>query len=238
MTDDTPIRVLLVDDHQLVRAGFRLMVEVEDDIEVVGEAATGAEGIQQALELRPHVVLMDVQMPEMDGIKATRQITSETDSVVLMLTTFGDEDNVLACLQAGANGFLLKNTDPAQLVAAVRSAAAGHWLLAPEVTRHVMHNLSGDADGSAGEQPERVAPEITASSQAALDLLTAREIEVLQYVAGGLSNGEIAQELVVGEATVKSHVSACLSKLHFRDRVQLVVFAFESGFMDQVRRAN
>lgn len=226
MAEQNMLRVLLVDDQQLVRAGFRMIFEVEDDIEVVGEATTGAQAVSMARALNPDVILMDIQMPEMDGIEATRQITEELDTVVLVLTTFGDENHVLASLQAGASGLLLKNTDPAQLVQGVRSAAEGHGLLAPEVTRHVIDRANAEGGGAAPGGG------VDEESRAALELLTDRERETLRYVASGMSNSEIAETLFVGESTVKTHVSSCLSKLHFRDRVQLVVFAFQSGFME------
>lgn len=218
-----PVRVLLVDDEDLVRRGFTMIFSVEEDLEVVGEARDGAEAVELVRTLRPDVVLMDVRMPRLDGIEATRRILAEGPATVLMLTTFDDEENVLASLQAGAAGFLLKNTDPDQLVRAVLAAAEGHALLAPEVTRQVIHR-GMDAAGRRSPMSD--------ADAAALDSLTPREREVLVLVARGLSNAEIAAELVVGEATVKTHVSACLAKLGLRDRVKLVVFAFESGLMD------
>lgn len=218
-----PVRVLLVDDEDLVRRGFTMIFSVEADLDVVGEARDGAEAVELVRSLRPDVVLMDVRMPRMDGIEATRRILEEGPATVLMLTTFDDEENVLASLQAGAAGFLLKNTDPEQLVRAVLAAAEGHALLAPEVTRQVIHR---------GMDAASRRPVMSASDEAALGTLTPREREVLVLVARGLSNAEIAEELVVGEATVKTHVSSCLGKLALRDRVKLVVFAFESGLMD------
>lgn len=217
-----PVRVLLVDDEQLVRAGFRMLFEVEPDIEVVGEAEDGESAVAMARELTPDVILMDVQMPGLGGIAATGRIVEEGEARVIVLTTFDDEESVLASLQAGASGFLLKTSDPAHLVHAIRTAARGNSVLAPEVTRQVIERGVSNAG----------ATEPTVDQQDLLSTLTERETEVLGLVARGLSNGEIADHLSVGAATVKTHVSACLAKLQVRDRVQLVVFAFESGAAD------
>lgn len=213
------ISVLLVDDHAMVRSGFRLMLSVESDIEVVGEAANGTEAIIAARRLRPDLILMDVQMPGMDGIEATRVIVAENLGTVVVLTTFDRDDYLFDALAAGASGFMLKNAEPETLVEAVRSAAAGHSLLAPEVTRRVIErSVHGPTAEPAGEPPE-------------LAFLTERERETLIFLARGYSNAEIAQELFLGEATVKTHVSNCLGKLGLRDRVQAVIYAYEAGLI-------
>lgn len=208
------IRLLLVDDQELVRAGLRVILSSHPDLDVVGEAGDGAEALHLARELRPDVICMDVQMPRLDGLDATRRIVADPNATgtVLILTTFDDDDSVFRALEAGASGFLLKTASPEQLVDAVHILAAGDALLAPEVTRRVI--------GRFGSRP------------AARDLaeLTDRETDVLRLVARGLSNAEIAKELFVGEATVKTHVSNILLKLGVRDRVQAVVRAYESGF--------
>lgn len=223
MTD--VLRVLVVDDQALMRSGFAMMLGAEADIEVVGDAADGADALEECRRLRPDVVLMDVQMPGVDGIEATALIVAEDLAKVLILTTFDRDDYLFDALEAGASGFLLKNSDPDDLVDAVRAVGHGHALLAPEVTRRVIERLTVP-DHQAGHDtpPPRPAPP-------GLDLLTGRETEVLRLVARGLSNAEIAEELVVGEATVKTHVSSCLSKLHLRDRVQAVVLAYEAGLV-------
>ncbi|KAA1378618.1 response regulator transcription factor [Aeromicrobium fastidiosum] len=214
----TTIRVLVADDQALVRTGFGMILSAEDDIEVVGEADDGDVAVRRVIELRPDVVLMDVQMPRMDGIEATRQaIAAVPGCTVLILTTFDDDDYLFAALQAGASGFMLKNCPPADLVAAIRVVAQGHSLLAPEVTQRVIARSTGRPRG------ER-AP--------GLDELTEREHDVLVAMGRGLSNGEISRELFVSEATVKSHVSKVLTKLGVRDRVQAVIAAHESGLMD------
>ncbi|MEV4546017.1 two component transcriptional regulator, LuxR family [Micromonospora echinaurantiaca] len=220
---DRPIRVLLADDQHLVRTGFRVILEVEDDLEVVGEAADGERAVTMTRVLRPDVVLMDVEMPGVDGLAATRRITAEQEGpggpAVLILTTFDRDDYLFAALRAGASGFLLKNGTPEALVEAIRVLARGDGLLAPELTRRVIATFArpGEAAGTA------------VSAEAALNELTPREREVLVLVARGASNGEIAAELHLGEATVKTHVSRVLAKLGLRDRVQAVVFAYEHG---------
>jgi DNA-binding NarL/FixJ family response regulator len=210
-------RVLLVDDQDLVRAGFRLILEVEDDLWVAGEARDGVEAVSAVEALQPDVVIMDVQMPGGDGLTATRHITATTGTPVLVLTTFDRDDYLFGALEAGASGFLLKNAAPEGLVEAVRVVARGDALLAPEVTRRVLARFSA--------RPGRAArPDLAAG-------LSERERQVLLLVAQGLSNAEIAERLVVGEATVKTHVSRVLDKLGVRDRLQAVVHAYETGLV-------
>jgi len=220
------ISVLLVDDQELLRAGFRMLLDAQDDIAVVGEASDGAEAVDTALSLGPDVVLMDVRMPNVDGVEATRRLTAAgSASRVLILTTFDLDDYVLAGLRAGASGFLLKDVPPAELLSAIRAVAAGDAVVAPAVTRRLLDHFLGGAPDSAavGAVPPGADPDI--------DRLTAREREVLVLVARGLSNAEIAAELVVGEATVKTHVARVLAKLGVRDRVQAVVRAYEAGLV-------
>ena len=216
------IRILLVDDQALVRAGFRMILDAEPEMEVVGEASDGREAIDQVRSLRPDVVLMDIRMPELDGLEASRRIL--TDGVagddpprILMLTTFDLDEYVYEALRAGASGFLLKDTPPEQLVAAIHVIAAGDALLSPSITRRV---ISEFVKGT-GPKPQAQFPR--------LQDLTARELEVLMLIARGLSNAEIAKELFVSETTVKTHVARILMKLGLRDRVQAVVLAYEAG---------
>lgn len=213
-------RVLLVDDQALVRTGFRIMLDAQPDIEVVGEAGDGAEAITLAAELAPDVVCMDVQMPDMDGLEATRRLVADPQvhAAVVVLTTFNREDYLVEALRAGAVGYLLKTSRPEQLTDAVLSAAAGEGLLSPEVTRAVI------ARAVAERAPER-------SAHQPVVPLTEREHDVLALVARGLNNDEIAAELVVTRATVKTHVSNLLAKLGVRDRVQAVVYAHEHGLV-------
>jgi DNA-binding NarL/FixJ family response regulator len=214
------IRVVIVDDQPLMRTGFRMILDAEPDIEVVGEGGDGLDAIELARHARPDVVLMDIRMPRMDGIAATRELAGSAarDPVrVLILTTFDLDELVLGALRAGASGFLLKDAPPEDMVEAIRIVARGDALIAPSVTRRLL-----DRFASKLPDPQRSRP-------AALDTLTARELEVLGLVARGLSNGEIADQLVVSETTVKTHVGRILSKLDLRDRVQAVVLAYETG---------
>lgn len=217
-----PVHVLLVDDQSLLRMGFRMVLEAEDDIEVVGEAADGASALSMVRAMKPDVVLMDVRMPGMDGIEATAKVVAEHPaSRVLILTTFDLDEYTFAGLRAGASGFLLKDTRPADLAAAIRTVAAGDAVVSPRVTKRMLELFAtqmpsaATADGAAGD--ERLAR------------LTTREAEVFRLLARGLSNAEIADELVVSETTVKTHVGSILAKLGVRDRVQAVVLAYETG---------
>ncbi|WP_248959413.1 response regulator [Sphaerisporangium perillae] len=213
------IRVLLADDQALVRTGFRMILENAPDMQVVGEAGDGAQAAELALELQPDVVLMDVRMPEVDGVEATRRICVGTSRIrVLMLTTFDLDEYVYAALHAGASGFLLKDTLAPDLLSAIRVVARGDAVVAPSVTRRLLERYVGI--GAAPVTPT-----------ADLDVLTEREREVLSLIARGLSNTEIADSLFLSEGTVKTHVSRVLAKLALRDRVQAVVFAYESGLV-------
>lgn len=213
-----PLTVLLVDDQQLMRVGLRMVLDSHEDISVVAEAADGAVAVQQALRLRPAVVLMDVRMPILDGVDATRQIVEAGCSKVLVMTTFDLDEYALAALRAGASGFLLKDTPPEQLVAAVRSVASGDSVVSPSVTRRLLDRFIATG------------PDDAADSRA-LEVLTAREREVLGHMARGLSNTEIATVLFLSEATIKTHVGKVLAKLRLRDRVQAVVLAYETGLV-------
>jgi DNA-binding NarL/FixJ family response regulator len=217
------VRVLLVDDQALIRAGFRMILDAEEDMEVVGECADGTQAVDSVRRLKPDVVLMDIRMPEMDGIEATRLISAdagggegEAGARVLMLTTFDLDEYVYDALRAGASGFLLKDVPAEQLVDGIRVVARGEALLAPSVTKRLIQEFSR------GAVSQRSAP-------AELDELTPRELEVFKLIARGMSNAEIAAELVVSETTVKTHVARVLMKLGVRDRVQAVVLAYESG---------
>jgi len=215
------IRVVVVDDQELVRAGFAMILDNQPDMEVVGQAADGIEAIASARSLRPDVMLMDIRMPRMDGIEATRAITSLDTALpirVVVLTTFQDDEYVYAALEAGASGFVLKDLSPGELVHAVRVAAKGDALLAPAVTRMLIQRV-------VSERP------IDRQMQERIKLLTDREREVLLWVARGLTNAEIGESVFIGEATVKSHVSHILTKLGARDRVHAVAIAYEAGFI-------
>ncbi len=213
------IRIVLADDQQLVRGGFRMIIDAEPDMTVVAEAEDGRAAVRLAKTERPDIVLMDIQMPDMDGLEATARITAidGTAPRVLILTTFEHDDYVFTSLRNGASGFLLKNAPPEQLVEAIRVVAAGESLLAPSVTRRIVEEFA-----------RRPAPPANARQ---LERLTERELEVLVLVARGLTNAQIAEELFVGEATVKTHVSSVLTKLDLRGRVQAVVYAYENGLI-------
>jgi DNA-binding NarL/FixJ family response regulator len=213
------VRVLLVDDDDLMRAGLRSVLSSDASVEVIGEAADGRGAVERVRELAPDVVLMDVRMPNVDGISATREIVATRPHVkVVILTTFEEDDYIFGALSAGASGFLLKRTSPEELIRALHTVAAGDSLLSPPVTRRVIERMA--------REPIR-----DASGSERLDVLTPREREVLELVARGLSNSEIAASLVVEESTVKTHVKRILMKLRLRDRVQAVIFAFESGLV-------
>jgi DNA-binding NarL/FixJ family response regulator len=214
------IRVVLVDDQALLRAGFRALIDVEDDLEVVGEAGDGQAGVDVIRQTRPDVVLMDVRMPKLDGIEATRRITDSPELAgvrVIILTTFELDEYVFDAVRNGASGFLLKDTEPADLLAGIRVVADGDALLSPSVTRRLVAEFASRSRAS--------------ESPAVLDVLTEREREIVALVGEGLSNGEIAERLVLSPATAKTHVSRAMTKLAVRDRAQLVVLAYETGLV-------
>lgn len=216
----TPVRVLLADDQELVRHGFAALIEAEPDLTVVGQATSGAEAIDLAYLTRPDVVLMDIRMPRLDGIAATQRITSDqrlAEVRILVLTTFGTDEYIYGALRAGASGFLLKDTGPAQLLDGIRIVADGGALIAPTITKRLIEEFAARPD------PNRTA--------AQLDRLTERELDVLVHVAQGLSNAEIADALIISPLTAKTHVSSILSKVGARDRAQLVVVAYETGLV-------
>ena len=215
------VRVVIADDQQLIRTGFRMILAAEPDIEIVGEAATGTEAVSLNRDLRPDVMLMDIRMPELDGIEATRRILAqshEPKTSVLILTTFDLDEYVYDALRAGASGFLLKDVPAPQLAAAIRTVGAGDALLAPSITRRLIEEFA--------------APRTPSITPPGLSELTPRELEVFRLVATGMSNGEIATHLIVGETTVKTHVTRVLMKLGVRDRVQAVVLAYEAGIVN------
>jgi DNA-binding NarL/FixJ family response regulator len=213
------IRVLVADDQSMIRAGFRLLLAREPDIDVVAEASNGVEAVQQAARFSPTVVLMDIRMPELDGIQATRQILAADPAArILILTTFDLDEYVYEALQAGASGFVLKDDPPEQLIAALRTVAAGDALLSPAVTKSVIRKFA--------QLPRPERPK-------AVDELTARELDIFRLMADGLSNGEISERLFIGDTTVKTHVTHILQKLGLRDRVQAVVLAYQTGIFEQ-----
>ena len=212
------IRVLVVDDQSMVRAGFRMLLSAQEDIEVVAEASNGLDAVSQAARFHPTVVLMDIRMPELDGLEATRRIlAADPDARVLILTTFDLDEYVYEALRVGASGFVLKDDPAEQLIAAVRTVAAGDSLLSPSVTKRVIKQFV--------RIPRPDPPK-------ELEELTARELEIFRLIADGLSNGEIAQELYISETTVKTHITHILQKLNLRDRVQAVVLAYQTGLFD------
>ncbi len=227
------LSVLLVDDQELMRMAFRMVIESQPDLSVAGEAANGLEAVARVDALRPDVVLMDVRMPDLDGVQATRRIVDSGSSArVIILTTFDLDEYVYAALRAGASGFLLKDAQPADLLSAIRAVGSGDAVVAPSITRRLLdtyaHRLGTAAEG---DPADRLAP----AQRQQLEQLTAREREVLLLVARSMSNAEIAERLVLSEATVKSHVGRILAKLDLRDRVQIVVFAYESGLVTPAR---
>lgn len=212
------IRVLLVDDQELMRMGFRMVLGAQEDIDVIGEAADGLDAVQMADKLRPDVVLMDVRMPVLDGVEATKRITEADTAKVLVMTTFDMDEYALSALRNGASGFLLKDTPPADLVSALRAVASGDAVVSPSVTKRLLGRFLGESGGELRDAT-------------VLDVLTEREREVLVLIAKGLSNTEIARKLFLSEATVKTHVGRILAKLELRDRVQAVVLAYETGLV-------
>ncbi len=219
------IRLVLVDDQPLVRMGFRLVLEATGDIQVVGEAGDGAMGVERTIALRPDVVLMDVRMPGIDGVEATRQIVnSAAESRVIVLTTFDLDEYAFAALQAGASGFLLKDVQPEELIAAVRSVAAGDAVISPRITRELLNRHAADLDVTPAAIDDPIDP---------LERLTPREREVFQAMSAGMTNSEIAAELFMTEATAKTHVNRILTKLSLRDRVQAVIFSYEHNLRDR-----
>lgn len=225
MTDTTPLRILLVDDQSLVRLGFRMVLEAEPDLHVVGEAADGTEAVRLAVETRPDVILMDVRLPSMDGIEATRRIVAANpDARIIILTTFDLDEYAFGGLRAGASGFLLKDARPDDLIAAIRAVAAGDAAVSGRVTRSMLELF-------ADRLPQGASP--SAADDDAAAALTPREREILLAMADGLTNGEIGAKFFLTESTVKTHVGRVLSKLHLRDRVHAVIFAYDNGLIDR-----
>jgi DNA-binding NarL/FixJ family response regulator len=217
------VRILLVDDQALLRTGFRMILQAQPDLEVVGEAVDGADAVRQVAVLRPDVVLMDVRMPVMDGVRATAAITADGGNTkILVLTTFDVDEHAFAALRAGASGFLLKDVPPAELAGAIRAVAAGDAVVSPRITRRLLDRVSLHPPAADGDTDDR---------DALLAVLTEREREVFGEVARGLSNAEIAGRLHLSEATVKTHITRVLAKLQLRDRVQVVIFAYEHGLL-------
>ena len=216
------IRVLVADDQSMVRAGFRMLLAGEQDIEVVAEASNGLEAVDKVARFHPGVILMDIRMPELDGLEATRRIlAADSAARILILTTFDLDDYVYEALRSGASGFVLKDDSPEQLIGAIRTVAAGDALLSPTITKRVIQKFA--------RMPRPAPPK-------ELDDLSEREREVFRLIAGGLSNGEIAQELYISETTVKTHVTHILQKLNLRDRVQAVVLAYQTGLFEETSR--
>lgn len=221
-------RILICDDQPLIRSSLELILGTDDGLEVVGTAADGAQAVTAVDELNPDVVLMDIQMPVLDGVAATRHITASSSAKVVVLTTFDRDDYLFDAIDAGASGFLLKNTEPEMLIAAVHAAAGGQALLSPEVTLRIIQRGTSQSHGATESPSTASSQPLTAEDQRVLDALTAREREVLIKLASGLSNTEIATSLQVSEATVKTHLSNILAKAGLRDRVQAVVFAYRT----------
>jgi DNA-binding NarL/FixJ family response regulator len=231
MTGAEPIRVVVADDQALVRVGFCGIIAATPGFVVVGEAGNGEEAVAAARQARPDVILMDVRMPVMNGIEATQRITQSTDVRALILTTFDLDEYVFAALRAGASGFLLKDTLPADLLTAIRVVAAGDALLAPSVTRLLIGEFARTAPAPAADPARRITSGGRCTADQLARVLTEREMEVLAMVARGLSNGEIAEELTISPATAKTHVAHLLTKLDARDRIQLVIIAYQSGLV-------
>ncbi|MFF2051601.1 response regulator [Leifsonia sp. NPDC058194] len=225
MTDTVPLRILLVDDQALVRLGFRMVLEAEDDFRVVGEAADGTEAVRLAVETRPDVILMDVRMPSMDGIEATRRIVAANpDARIIILTTFDLDEYAFGGLRAGASGFLLKDARPDELIAAIRAVAAGDAAVTGRVTRSMLELFADRLPQGSAAVPDQ---------DDATSALTPREREILLAMADGLTNGEIGAKFFLTESTVKTHVGRVLSKLQLRDRVHAVIFAYDNGLIDR-----